>query len=112
MEEKTDISFTFEEIKEGRRIASIRFIIQKQLRAFGDVEIAPDQFTRDRIDRCEYSHFVHLFSFAFVASLQIDVMSVRKRDEDDASLFVYRFLPQKDTAHMSRFLYDNSRTTI
>ncbi|MEL6256838.1 MAG: replication initiation protein [Bacteroidota bacterium] len=43
LKQHTDISFEFEEIKEGRRIASIRFIIQKQLRAFGDVEIAPDQ---------------------------------------------------------------------
>ncbi|MEM7371434.1 MAG: replication initiation protein [Bacteroidota bacterium] len=39
----TDINFEYEEIKEGRRIASIRFIIQRQLRAFGEVEIAPDQ---------------------------------------------------------------------
>lgn len=39
----TDINFEYEEIKEGRRIASIRFIIQRQLRAFGEVEVAPDQ---------------------------------------------------------------------
>lgn len=43
LKQHTDISFEFEEIKEGRKIASIRFIIQRQLRAFGDVEIAPDQ---------------------------------------------------------------------
>lgn len=43
LKQHTDISFEFEEIKEGRRIASIRFIIQRQLRAFGEVEIAPDQ---------------------------------------------------------------------
>ena len=39
----TDINFEYEEIKEGRRIASIRFIIQRQLRAFEEVEMAPDQ---------------------------------------------------------------------
>lgn len=39
----TDINFEYEEIKEGRRIALIRFIIQRQLRAFGEVEMAPDQ---------------------------------------------------------------------
>lgn len=43
LRQHTDISFEFEELKEGRKIASIRFIIQKQLRAFGEVEIAPDQ---------------------------------------------------------------------
>ena len=39
----TDINFEYEEIKEGRRIALIRFIIQRQLRAFEEIEMAPDQ---------------------------------------------------------------------
>ncbi|MEO1448980.1 MAG: replication initiation protein [Bacteroidota bacterium] len=40
---QTDISFEYEELKEGRRIVSIRFIIQRQTRVFGDVQLAPDQ---------------------------------------------------------------------
>lgn len=43
LKKHTDICFEFKEIKEGRRITAIRFIIQRQMMAFSDLDLSPDE---------------------------------------------------------------------